>query len=225
MSKEKRITVQIKGIRDGLLITLGEGDWMNILSDLMQQVEDKSDFFKGARVAIDVGSRELHAAEVGGLRDKLADRDVSMWALISESPMMERTAQDLGLATRLSKARPERVIKAMDTNLPGEGAVLLRRTLRSGFKIAYEGHITVIGDVNPGAEIIAGGSIIVWGKLRGLAHAGADGDEKAVVCALDLMPTQLRIAGQIATTPTRKGKLQPEMASVQDGQVVAEPWI
>jgi septum site-determining protein MinC len=55
-------------------------------------------------------------------------------------------------------------------------------------------------------------------------HAGAGGDETAVVCALDLCPTQLRIADQIAITPQRRGKPQPETASLKEGKVVADVW-
>ena len=87
------------------------------------------------------------------------------------------------------------------------------------------GHVTVIGDVNPGAEIVASGDIVVWGRLRGVAHAGADGNDEAIVCALDLEPMQLRINDKIAITPKRKGKAQPEVARVIDNQVIAEPWI
>jgi septum site-determining protein MinC len=84
--------------------------------------------------------------------------------------------------------------------------------------------VVVVGDVNPGAEIIAGGSVVVWGRLRGVVHAGAGGNEQAVVCALDLQPTQLRIAAHIAVPPKRKGKPQPELARIRDGQVEAEAW-
>jgi septum site-determining protein MinC len=84
--------------------------------------------------------------------------------------------------------------------------------------------VVVIGDANPGSEIVAGGDVVVWGRLRGMVHAGAEGDDSAVVCALDLDPTQLRIAGQIAVTPKRRSKPQPEIARLVDGQVVAEPW-
>jgi septum site-determining protein MinC len=73
--------------------------------------------------------------------------------------------------------------------------------------------------------VVAGGDVIVWGRLRGMVHAGAQGDEGATVCALDLSPIQLRIAGQIALTPKRRGKPQPEMARLINGQVVAEPWV
>jgi len=81
-----------------------------------------------------------------------------------------------------------------------------------------------LGDVNPGAEVSAGGNIIVWGRLRGNIHAGMDGNESAVVCALELMPTQLRIADMVISLPGRRGKLQPEMLSLRNGQVVIEPW-
>jgi septum site-determining protein MinC len=84
--------------------------------------------------------------------------------------------------------------------------------------------VIILGDVNPGAQIISGGDVIVWGHLRGMVHAGAGGNENAVICALDLAPTQLRIAGEIAITPQRRGKTLPEMARIVNGQVIAEPW-
>ena len=82
-----------------------------------------------------------------------------------------------------------------------------------------------MGDVNPGAEVIAGGNVLVWGKLRGMVHAGALGDSEAVVCALVLAPTQLRINNKIAISPAEGRKKHPEMALVRDGKVVAEPWL
>jgi septum site-determining protein MinC len=85
--------------------------------------------------------------------------------------------------------------------------------------------VIVIGDVNPGAEIVAGGHVLVWGRLRGTVHAGATGDEEAIVCALDMSPTQLRIAGYITRSPDeRRRHPRPEVAAVRDGQIVAVPW-
>ena len=106
------------------------------------------------------------------------------------------------------------------------GAVLVRRTLRSGQTVRHTGHIVVIGDVNPGAEIIAGGDVVVWGRLRGTVHAGAGGDDDAVVCALVLAPTQLRIGSHIARSPGGEPgrRILPEVASVQGDQIVAKPW-
>ena len=101
----------------------------------------------------------------------------------------------------------------------------MRRTLRSGQRLRHPHSVVIIGDVNPGAEVIAGGDIVVWGRVRGVLHAGAFGDEHAIICALDLSPMQLRIAGHIALSPEeRRGKPVPEVASVRDGQIVAVPW-
>jgi septum site-determining protein MinC len=84
--------------------------------------------------------------------------------------------------------------------------------------------VVILGDVNPGAEIIAGGNVVVWGRMRGVVHAGAAGDESAVVCALDLAPTQLRIASHIGVSPDRSGPPRPEMAHVREGRLIAEGW-
>ncbi len=216
--------MQIKGIKDGLLVTLGEGEWSELEAAFLAHVEEKAAFFQGARVALDVGNHILRAAELGALRDKLSSKGISLWAIIGNSPVTEQTAQVLGLATRISTPRPERTIRPLDTNLEGESAILVHRTLRSGFKVSHHGHIVVVGDVNPGAEIIAGGSVVVWGRLRGVVHAGADGDEQAQVSALDMMPTQLRIAGIVTVPPERKGKPEPETARIQNGRVVIESW-
>jgi septum site-determining protein MinC len=221
----QRSRVQMKGMRDGILVTLGEGTWPEILTALMEQVVAQADFLKGARLALDVGNHILRAAELGHLRDNLSEHGMTLWAIISNSPTTEATAQTLGLATRINRPHPERPFSTVETtNQDGEAALLVRRTLRSGYRLQYSGHVVVIGDVNPGAEIIAGGNVLVWGRLRGVVHAGAEGNDQAVVCALDLSPTQLRIAGQIATTPQRRGKAQPEMAQLKNGHVTAMAW-
>jgi len=218
-------SIQIKGIREGLLITLPDGQWAEARDALVKQIEEQGDFLRGGRLALDVGNQTLGVVELSNLRDMISEKGISLWAVLSNSPKTIQTAQSLGLATRLSKPAPEREPKAPDTRLhDGEAAVVLKKTLRSGYRVEYPGHVVVIGDVNPGAEIVAGGDVVVWGRLRGVVHAGADGDEKASVCALDLSPTQLRIAGQIALAPQRRGKPQPEAAHLENGRVVAESW-
>ncbi len=220
---ESSSLIQIKGIRDGLLVTLSGAAWPDLVAAFIDNIENRSAFFKGGRVTLDVGSQELRVADLSNLRDTLSERGVSLWAVLSESPITERTAQNLGLATRL--ARPARVeVRTEPEPLPEDAAKWVKGPLRSGGRIAYQGNVVVLGDVNSGAEIVAGGSIIVWGRLRGVVHAGAQGDENAVVCALELAPTQLRIAGEIAVSPKRSGKTQPEVARLRDGNLIAEPW-
>jgi septum site-determining protein MinC len=215
--------VQIKGIRDGLLITLAGAAWPDLVAAFIDNIESRSDFFRGGRVTLDIGSQELRVADLSALRDSLSERGVSLWAVLSESPVTERTAQNLGLATRIAKPRLVEP-PAAQQQLPEDAAKWVKGPLRSGVRITYEGNVVVMGDVNSGAEIVAGGSIIVWGRLRGVVHAGAKGDETAVVCALELAPTQLRIAGEIAVSPKKQAKSHPEVARLQDGNLTAEPW-
>jgi septum site-determining protein MinC len=215
--------IQIKGIRDGLLITLSGAEWPDLVKAFIENIESRSAFFRGGRVTLDVGSQELRVAELSSLRDSLSERGVYLWAVLSESSITERTAQNLGLATRISKPRLAEA-PAVPEALPEDAAKWVKGPLRSGVRIAFDGNVVVMGDVNSGAEIVAGGSIIVWGRLRGVVHAGAHGDEEAVVCALEMAPTQLRIAGEIAVSPKKQGKSQPEVARLQDGNLTAEPW-
>lgn len=77
----------------------------------------------------------------------------------------------------------------------------LRKTIRSGQSISSDGNLIVIGDVNPGAEIIAKGDITVWGILGGIAHAGSDGNNYARIRALKLNPVQIRIGEVFARRP------------------------
>jgi septum site-determining protein MinC len=215
--------IQIKGLRDGLLVTLGDAEWGILHSALLSQIDEKSEFFKGAKLALDIGNQDLHVTEMTILRDELSERGIMLWAVISNSSSTENTAQILGLATRLSKQRPD-TIAPIQTGSTEDSAMWIKRTVRSGVRLEYEGNVVVLGDVNPGAEIVASGSVIVWGRLRGVVHAGAQGDKAAVVCALDLSPTQLRIATEIATTPERRSQSYPEMAHLKEGHLVAEPW-
>ncbi len=219
-------SLTIKGVKDGLLIQVPDGPWDQAQQSLMATVGEQSDFLRGARLALQVDERELRAGDLGSLRSQLAEYDVTLWAILSTNENTHSAAADLGLAQSLksSSAAEDDKEATIDTEIFGEEAILIKRTLRSGHSIRHPGHVTVIGDVNPGAEIIAGGNVMVWGRMRGVVHAGATGNEEAQVCALDLAPTQLRIAGQVSVSPTRKGKPKPECAMIKDGQLVAEPW-
>jgi septum site-determining protein MinC len=216
--------VQLKGIREGLLVSLGDGEWAELEDTLLGQLELQGDFLRGAKLILDVENHALNAATLGSLRDKLSDRGLGLWAVISNSPITESNAQALGLATKIHQANPNREAKTLDTRLDGEPAIVVRRTIRSGNSVTSAGDIVIIGDVNPGGEVIAGGNVIVWGRLRGMVQAGAEGDETSVVCALDLSPTQLRIGEKIVVAPAEDGDRGPEIAQIKDGEVIAETW-
>jgi septum site-determining protein MinC len=222
---ETNSPLQIKGLRDGLLVSLDDAPWEDQLAALITQVDAQPSFFQGARLALDVASQVLHVNELVALRDALSERGISLWAVISESPTTESTAQLLGLATRISKPRPEESRQFAVEDLGEETALFLNRTLRSGTRIEFAGHVVVLGDVNPGAEIVAEGNVIIWGRLRGMVHAGAKGNRSAVICALDLSPTQLRIADEVSAVLKPQEHARPEMARINaDGKLQAEFW-
>ncbi len=216
--------VQIKGIRDSLLVSLAEASWEEQSAALLAQIDGQPTFFQGARLALDVGTQVLKVNEMVELRDHLSERNVSLWAVVSESAVTEKTAQLLGLATRISKPRPEDQRAPEIPDITDETALFINKTLRSGTHLEFGGHIVVVGDVNPGAEIVADGSVLVWGRLRGSVAAGANGNENAVICALGLFPTRLQLGTQALNMAERTETGQPEMASLRNGEIVVQSW-
>lgn len=115
--------------------------------------------------------------------------------------------------------------KTMDSRqrIDRKSLKIVNKTLRSGQKIEYDGSVVVLGDVNPDAYIVASGNVIVMGSLRGVVHAGAGGDESAVVMALRFSPQQVRIAGYITRSPDNIEEVSyPEMAYIEDERIVIE---
>ncbi len=216
--------IQIKGLRDSLLVSVAEASWEEQRAALLSQIDARQAFFQGARLALDVGTQIIKVNDLVELRDRLSERNVSLWAVVSESPTTENTAQLLGLATRISKPRPEDTRRFAVQDLGEDTALFVNKTLRSGARVEFEGHVVVLGDVNPGAEIVAEGNVIVWGRLRGAVHAGSKGNEEAIVCALDLLPMRLQIAEDAMNIVGRKETGKPETARIQDQRVVIETW-
>jgi septum site-determining protein MinC len=222
---EKTENVTIKGTSDGLVITLGDGPLQAILDEMKAVLKSRASFFLGGRVALRVGDRSLSAEQLVGIGTIVEQCGVTLWAVEGEHPTTRAATEELGLETSLrpvvtaAPAGPEPPSREEMTGIVERG------TLRSGQAVHYAGHVTLIGDVNPGAEVVAGGDVIVWGKLRGTVHAGAMGDNGAVVCALQLAPSQIRIGSHIARPPERSRLPKvPEVASVQDERIVVERW-
>jgi len=216
--------INIKGLRDGLLVTMGNAPWDELRGALMEQIAARQSFFLGARVALDVGAQIFHVNELSELRDTLSEQGINLWAVVSESPTTEQTSQLLGLATRISKPRPEEVARSFVEESDEQAGLFIARTLRSGMRIEFPGSVTVLGDINPGAEVIAGGNVIVWGRVRGAIHAGSNGDPSAVVCALDVSAAQMRIAGESLEAPEQAAVRSPQKISMVEGLPHFEAW-
>ena len=218
------------------MVTMGQGEFSDQLAGLASRINEQKQFFQGALVTVDVGPRVLDETSLVNLQSIFDNNEMELRVVLSEASATQETARRLKLGTRMPGSGTElvggqqTVSPDLDEPHPAPPAemdgLLIRGALRSGRVVTCPGHVTVIGDVNPGAEIIAGGDVVVWGKLRGLVHAGAYGDRDAIVCALELTPTQLRISDLITVSPPgpRDSRPVPEMASIRDGQITAESW-
>ena len=220
----------IKGNKDGLLISISPTEeWQLVLNELAAKIDEQGAFFSGARITIEVGERPVPKHELTSLKALLERRGLTLWSVHSDSDTTLNAAQALDLHMAVINAAVARGENSDGAPIsPEEGGtqgIMIRRTLRSGRTVHSAGHVVVFGDVNPGAEIVAAGDVIIWGRLRGNVHAGAEGDESAIVCALDMTPNQLRIARYIVTSPEdKRRKPKPEIALIRDHQIVVEAW-
>jgi septum site-determining protein MinC len=234
MTTQTASVISIKGIREGLLITLDEGAYDEVFRLLAAEIEQKQDFLRGSRIALAVGKRPMYRHQLVQIQNLFNQHGLTLWTVLAETVDTRSAARQLNLATRLPGSQTDldgnaRQLVEQEVTVAEAAVVpntlLLQETIRSGRSVYHEGHVVVIGDVNPGAEVAAGGNVIVWGRLRGLVHAGALGDETAVICALHFAPTQLRIADQIAIPPDdKRHNPTPEQASIQAGQIIVEGW-
>ena len=169
----------------------------------LQQLTSKPDLFSGSDH--DFAFQEL-AQEEGILKEE----EVKTYATMDEDE-----TPDLGL-------------EGDDENVEKLPTLYLNQTLRSGQTVTSDGNIVVIGDANPGSEIIARGDVTVWGVLGGIAHAGSHGNENAVIRALKMNAIQLRIANLYARRVNtenipfvqKSASFTPEEASVDGKSIV-----
>ncbi|MDY0018986.1 MAG: septum site-determining protein MinC [Anaerolineae bacterium] len=210
----------LKGTPEGLVLHPLIGSWEEVLSALERSLNEAGSFFQGGRVILELQGQSLGEEDLQLLRALLEQHELELWAVLGGDEAVQHLARMYGIRTRLPASTPQPSTK------PLGNALLSAKTLRSGQSLYFPEHITLVGDINPGAEVTAGGNIVVWGRVQGVVHAGAMGDTTAVICALDLNPSQLRIATLIARAPEEKKRrpIKPEMAMIRDGVIVAEPW-
>ena len=208
-----RPPVSIKGRgRDLRVVVEDVKDSAAVEQSLRAQLERRAGaFFSGAPVTIELPGDSIDFQ----LAAKLA-------AAIEDSGMHVSTVSAGG------KAPPTRPVRAQAEPMAPppaeEGAMIVERTLRSGQRLDHAGDVIVIGDVNIGAELVAGGSVIVWGRLRGTVEAGSL-RKGAVVCALDLAPAQLVIGTAIARSPDDPNRNPaPEIAREIEGRIEVDDW-
>lgn len=157
----------------------------------------------------EVQSRETVPVEIEGTEGGITIADVG-----EKADAEAKDGQDIGEAEKPAAPAPP----------PVPQNLYLHQTLRSGQCISHKGNLIIIGDVNPGAEVMAEGDITIWGALRGIAHAGINGNTSAEIRALKFQPIQLRIAHAIARAPDRQKagltpSAGPETARIVNGTI------
>jgi septum site-determining protein MinC len=235
LQREERQSVSgyiaIKGTRNGLRLTLEpETPFRELLNALANRLAESPSFFRGASITVDTSQRMLQSSERMQLENLLALYQMSIIPL--DLPIEKR--KEVKVVTQpLSGSLSEETMKQQGATehvqrdpRESEDTLFLRRTVRSGQAIYHHSNVVVLGDVNPGAEILAGGDIIVWGVLRGMVHAGYPDNRQALVCSLQLSPVQLRIAHLLSRPPEGfEAQQLPEVASIRQEQIVVETWI
>ncbi len=200
----------IKGLKSGPTFLFDDqASFPAVLTAVEEELSRAKGFFRDSPVILHFGSRLLNKEEWWNLKD-----------VLHREGLLPRYAVAAAPASHESK-------KIQATAAGGSTALYLRRGFRSGQKEVFDGEVVVVGDVNQGAEILAGGDIIVVGTLRGMVHAGYPDNAEAVVIALNLVPLQLRIGPFIARADEEQNHRRPqrsEIARVKDERIVIEPY-
>lgn len=230
--------MEFKGVADGVYLNLKSNDLENIKREIREKMDKSADFFKGTNL---LGIKNKNLSQIERLEIayflklfydfKLAEENFeAICGRVDELELeIEKLKEEKELQEEANNLESKEEDHRIDIDsLISEGmAKFIYGTLRSGQEIKYPGNIVVVGDVNPGGFLKADGNIIVLGKLRGIAYAGLNGNDKAVVAAYDLAPSQLKIGKLIVRAPDddKSHNRLPEIARVIDDRVVIETYL
>jgi septum site-determining protein MinC len=212
--REDISSVKLKGVGDGISVSLDPSQPIETLqSDLKTAFERLNHVADNANVILEPGGQEDHKE----LIDTLASFLRKNFAVGSVTgPVRKREVSE-------ERVRQQDVVQAW-RNRRSEALILAGR-VRSGQNVTARKHLILLGDVNPGGEVIAGGDILVLGSLCGTAAAGQPDHEEAIVLALDFRPMQVQISGVIETNFSPSGMGQAEFARVKDGTIQIENYL
>jgi len=206
--------VKLKGVGDGFWITLDPSHSEDVLKSEIDKVfRNLKHLAINASVVLDVGGAKGHDDLIENLKSFLmATFEV---AKVSTPPEKRSIPTERIRQRDLSKG----------WNHHRSDVLMLRGIVRSGQKIESRKHIVIMGDVNPGSEICAGGDVIVLGKLAGKVHAGFPNNETAIVFALEFRPTLVRIGETAASGIDEEAGIKPEYASVENSAIIVKDYM
>jgi septum site-determining protein MinC len=223
--------VVFKGVGQSVQVILDPlAPFSEIERELEEHLERSGQFFAGAAVTLVVGARKLRDNQLHRIRQVLATHGLSVAEIRASLGDSVRAASPplpsgpLYSSTVAAPTPTRRETSPEDGRISRNNALLVKGPLRSGQRVYAEDNLVVFGDVNPGAELIAAGDILVMGVLRGVAHAGVSDNSAAIIAALSLKPTQLRIGHFISRSPEFQEKHDsgPEIARVDAEQIVID---
>jgi septum site-determining protein MinC len=225
--------VVFKGVGQEVQVILDPlAPFAEIERELEEHLERSGKFFVGAAVTLVVGGRQLRDDQLQTIRQVLAIHSLTIGEIRASLADKARPAAPPPLSSPIYTFEPpvqparRREEPSQASEMARNNALLVRGPLRSGQRVYAEHNLVVFGDVNPGAELIAGGDIMVMGVLRGVAHAGVPDNIAAIIAALSLKPTQLRIGHFISRSPEFQEKQDsgPEIARVDVDQIVVDSF-
>jgi septum site-determining protein MinC len=191
--------------------------WNDLWEQLQQRLQGGKRFWQPlAAVHLIARDRLLDARQLQSIAEALGDVSLQLQLVETSRRQTAVAAATAGY----SITQPSTIAPLTPPQVESPTTILaepmyLQITVRSGMDIRHEGSIIIMGDVNPGGEIYAAGDIIVWGRLRGIAHAGYPNNPQCLIMALQMEPTQLRIADRVARSPeTPPPQFEPEIAYI-----------
>ncbi len=203
------------GDEQGLVLQLPPetgGDWETLWQQLQLHLQGRPIFWRPqAELELRAGNRLLDQRHLQQLVEALTPAQISLSRIVTSRRQTAIAAATLGYSV---VQQPQLTLTESESDLAEKitGPLYLETTLRSGTEICHPGTVIVVGDLNPGSSIIAGGDILVWGRIRGIVHAGAQGNRAARIMGIYVAATQLRIADLVARTPQPPADFYPEVA-------------
>ena len=197
--------------------TPASASWNDLWEQLQQRLQAGKRFWQPlAIVHLIAHDRLLDARQLQGISDALADVALQLQLVATSRRQTAVAAATAGYSVIQQSVIAPLLPPSTEEVLPAIVEPLyLQMTVRSGMDIRHQGTVIIMGDVNPGGEIFAAGDIIVWGRLKGIAHAGYPNNPQCMIMALQMEPTQLRIADRVARAPeTPPPQFEPEIAYV-----------
>lgn len=216
--------VMLRGSRDGIAVIIDEHATLErAVHELRTKLGEAGDFFRGGAFRLYWGERTMTEDELETISSIVEEFGIELREPADQKIPEEAERNEGAVVRKRLHDDPLPIAEPRDD----EQTLMIRRTLRSGQRVEYDGNVVVMGDVNAGAVVVCSGDIVVLGSLRGLAHAGAGGNEQAIVMAFRLEPTQLRIARFISRAPDEEGPHPsgPEIARVKGDVIQIEAYV